>query len=142
MEEAYEHFMSLTSHDRFLRFGGYISPEGIRQYLSGIRETDKMITIQEDGVIIGLAHLAITGTVAEVGLSVLPTHRCQGFGSRLFAETVAWCQEHGIQTLTTQCLATNSWMIGKARKEGMDIEICGPERFARKELTIPDECVN
>lgn len=135
MAHYLRHFQGLTSHDRYLRFGGYISPEGIERYLGSIPSTDGMVEVWRDGVLAGLAHIAVSGEEAEVGLSVLPEYRRQGIGGELLARTVEWCRERGIGVLSTQCLATNSWMIARARKSGMSITIAGSERYGKLKIS-------
>src|ERR1700681_4196992 len=85
-ESLTAHFVSLDAEDRRLRFGSSIGDEALRAYASRIDfGADGVFAVHEDNLrLIAVVHVAVTGSSAELGLSVLPRFRGEGLGSELF----------------------------------------------------------
>lgn len=124
-----DHLNRLDTHDRYLRFGCHYNEEAVQRYVDGIKLVDdRIFAVFNDKLeIIGAAHVVkMKDGIAEVGLSVQKDQRGTGIGTALFHKAVEWAQNRGMNKLFTQCLAENSWMMRKAKKEGMSIRIeCG-----------------
>lgn len=119
------HLLGLAPEDRRLRFGVPASDEGIARYVRDIDfSRDKVFGIFEPGLALsGAAHLALdagSGT-AELGLSVDPARRGQGYGYALLIRGKLHAQNLGYRSLYMHCLAENRIMIHLARKAGMKV---------------------
>src|SRR5260370_5808611 len=81
------HFLSLEAEDVRLRFGTAITAEAIVTYVARIDfDVDAVFGVHDDALsIVGVAHVAFTGDLAELGVSVLPGHRGDGIGGALLA---------------------------------------------------------
>jgi RimJ/RimL family protein N-acetyltransferase len=74
-----------------------------------------------DMALIGMAHLALDRNhdYAELGLSVEPAHRGNGYGLMLLNRGKLSAVTRGYTTLFMHCLAENRIMIHLARKAGL-----------------------
>jgi GNAT superfamily N-acetyltransferase len=86
---------------------------------------------------LGVVHVAFTGTTAELGLSVLPEARGQGVGNALFERAVMHLRTRGARSVFMHCLAENQTVIHLAHKNGMRIVHDGGESDAHLELEPP-----
>ena len=135
------HFLALTSRDRYLRFGYAISDEQMQNYINQIDfDHDEIFGIFNHKLeLIAVAHIGIsrmskdTGE-AEFGVSVIPKAQGKGFGYRLFQRAVLFARNHGIQTLTLQCLSENGPMMHIVRKAGMIVQSSHGETMASLEI--------
>jgi len=129
-----EHFLELGDDDRYLRFGRPMMDEAIAQYVERIdwRSSAVFGVFDEALQLMGVAHLAILDDApanapsrrcAEFGVSVLPSARGLGLGTRLFDRSIVHARNAAIDTFYMQCLAKNAQMLRIARKAGMRIEI-------------------
>lgn len=145
------HFLALPARDRNLRFGVSLAPTVIASYADRIDFLrDAVFGVHDDWrVLIGVAHMAIEGDRAELGLSVLPAHRGRGVGSALFRFAVAHARDHRVPRLFMHCLAGNAPVIRIAEKFGMEIVIDARGAVAHIRLQsssqasvadAPDEC--
>ena len=113
------HFAALSAEDRRLRFGASLSEESIAAYVERIDfERGAVFGIVDDTLALaGVAHLALTGDVAELGISVLPEHRGRGAGEALFARATAHARNRSTARLFMHCLAENAAMMHIAPQE-------------------------
>lgn len=140
-----EHLLRLNNEDRRLRFGIIRADESIKQYVANLSPVDDVIfaSFDENLNVDGAAHICIiesnNGKIAELGLSVERSKRGKGIGSELFHKAIEWGENRHIDQLFTQCLAENSWMMRKARQEGMSINTeCGEiEAYLKLEKHFP-----
>lgn len=117
------HFLALPQHDRSLRFGMSLATTAIAAYVDGIDfSRDAVFGVHDDQLaLVGVAHVAIEGDRAELGLSVLPTHRRCGVGSALFDAAAAHASNRRIPTLFMHCRTGNAAIMRIAQRFGMDI---------------------
>lgn len=143
-----EHFVELGDDDRYLRFGRPIMDEAIAQYVERIDwSQDTLLGVFDDALaLVGVAHLAVLpaddpasgrGRCAEFGVSVLPSARGRGLGTRLFDRSITHARNLGIDTFYMQCLARNATMMRIARRAGMRIEVEYGEANAYLRLPQP-----
>lgn len=130
------HFLSLDRDDRRLRFGSAIPDEGLEAYAARIDfERDGLFAVHDDNLeMVALIHVAITGTSAELGLSVLPGWRGAGYGNGLLRRAVTYLRNRGVREVVVHCLSENGAMMHLARKNGMRIVYSGSESDARLAL--------
>ncbi len=121
--ELFRHLKTLSAEDRRLRFGTYTMDAALEQYVKRIDFThDKVFGIfGRDMVLVGMAHLALDNEqhYAELGLSVQPSHRGNGYGLALLNRAKLSAVTRGYTTLFMHCLAENQIMIHLARKAGL-----------------------
>jgi RimJ/RimL family protein N-acetyltransferase len=131
------HFLALGENDRYLRFGSVLSDESITKYVQKINfARDSVFGVYDNNFkLVGVGHLAfasrdvipvISGAtakerVAEFGVSVSPSARGIGVGSKLFERAAIHCRNADVDTLYMQCLASNQTMMHIAKKAGMEI---------------------
>ncbi len=130
------HFLALPQRDRSLRFGMSLATTVIVAYVDRIDFVrDAVFGIHDDRLaLIGVAHVAIEGDRAELGLSVLPTHRRCGVGSALFDAAVAHAISRHIPTLCMHCRTANAAIMRIAQRFGMDIISGGGDAAAHLKL--------
>jgi RimJ/RimL family protein N-acetyltransferase len=135
-----QHFLSLDSEDVRLRFGVTIPPAAIANYVDRIDfDTDAVFGVHDDELaLVGVAHVGFTGDLAELGVSVLTTHRGQGIGSALLARAADHVRNRFVTRLFMHCLAENATMLHIARKLGMRICIDTGEADAFLKLAPGD----
>jgi GNAT superfamily N-acetyltransferase len=118
-----KHFLALPGEDRRLRFGASVSPASIAAYIDGIDfDSSAIFAVHDDRLhLVGVAHVAFGDDMAELGLSVLPSHRGHGVGGAMFERAVAHARNRLAPRLFMYCLADNVPIMSMARKFGMDI---------------------
>jgi GNAT superfamily N-acetyltransferase len=123
-----------------LRFGVGLSDAGITDYVTRINfERDAVFGVYDDEMrLAGVGHLARGEDFAELGVSVLPTHRAKGMGGALLARTHIHARNWGVPMLFMHCLSENGAMIHLARKQGMRIASERGEADAYLELPPGD----
>ncbi len=123
--ELLRHLKTLPHEDRRLRFGTYMTDAALNYYVSRIDFTrDKVFGIfGGDLSLIGMAHVALDRKrrYAELGLSVEPAHRGNGYGLALLNRGKLCAITRGYSTLFMHCLSENRIMIHLARKAGLRI---------------------
>jgi GNAT superfamily N-acetyltransferase len=135
--EAYlEHLLKLGPEDVHLRFGTTLSPEGITAYVGHIDfDNDAIFGVYgEDLSLVGAAHLAFGGNLAELGVSVLSEARRRGVGGALIARAAEHARNRATPRLYMHCLAENASMIRLARRAGMDVVVEAGDADAHVEL--------
>ena len=127
------HFLALGPEDRRLRFGSTLADDGIRAYVARIDfGRDGLFAVQDDALrLLAAVHIATTGNIAELGLSVVPQSRGQGLGNALFRRAVTFLRNRGGVEVFVHCLSENAAMMHLARKNGMRIVYSGGESDAR-----------
>lgn len=117
------HFLALPPEDRRLRFGSPRSAESIADYVDGIDfDRDAVFAVHDDRLaLVGVVHVAFGDDSAELGLSVLPTHRRHGIGGALFERGAAHARNRSAPRLFMHCLAENAPIMRIARKFGMAV---------------------
>ena len=135
-----EHFLSLSPEDRRLRFGTAKSDSSIRDYVAGIDfDADGIFGIHADSLeLAGVGHVARFPDAAELGVSVLSSHRGRGLGSALFERAHLHASIRFLPVLYMHCLTENRVMMHIARKSGMRIVSESGEADAYLELPRPD----
>jgi len=135
----HEHFLALPPEDRRLRFGSSLSAEAMAAYVDGIDfDRDELFGVHDDRlVLVGVAHLGFGADVAELGLSVVPTHRGRGSGSALFARAAERARNRRVARLFMYCLRENGAIMRIAKRFGMDIVTDAGDAGAHLELASP-----
>ena len=136
-ERIAAHLLSLSAHDRYLRFGYAANEEQIRRYVNGIDyERDEVFGIYNRKLqLIAMAHLAFSTdpqlkSCAEFGVSVLDKVRGRRYGSRLFDRAVMHARNDGVEMMFIHALSENTAMLNIARKAGATIKRDGSESEA------------
>ena len=116
-----EHLLRLDSESRTNRFGGVVSEEFVRNYVSTVRGLDAIVHgFFVDGVLRGAAELRSFGAAlpneAEVAFSIESPWQSHGVGSALLERTLLTARNRGIKLLHMSCLAHNERMQQLARK--------------------------
>ena len=144
-ERIAAHLLSLSAHDRYLRFGYAASDEQVQRYVDGLNfERDDIFGIYNRKLeLIAMAHLAFStdaklSSCAEFGVSVLSTARGRGYGSRLFDRAVIHARNEGVGMMFIHALSQNTAMLNIARKGGATIERDGSESEAYLKLPPAD----
>lgn len=135
-----QHLCALPYADRRLRFGSGLNDAAIHAYVKRIDfEGDAVFAVVDDNVrIVGAAHLARSVEGAELGISVLASHRSHGIGAELLRRCCVHARNTGAKALFMHCLTENSAMMHLARKLGMKIVTATGEADAWLELPIAD----
>lgn len=130
------HFLSLDREDRRLRFGACIPDIVIREYVARLDfGRDGLFAVRDaHGRIVAVAHVAMAGDAAELGLSVDPAHRSVGNGGALFARAVDFLRNRAVHEIYVHCLAENAPMRHLALRHGMRLSSHGSEREGRLTL--------
>ena len=123
--EMSRHLKTLPAEDRRLRFGTYMMDAALEHYVDRIDfARDKVFGIfGRDMSLVGMAHLALDSNrhYAELGLSVEPAHRGNGYGLTLLNRAKLSAVTRGYTVLFMHCLAENKIMIHLARKAGLKL---------------------
>ena len=130
------HLVSLPAADTRLRFGAPRTPAASAAYVAGIDfERDAVFAVYDDALmIVGAAHVGFFEDAAELGVSVLPTHRGRGIGAALVVRASEHARNRGTTRLYMHCLAENAPMLAIARRAGMSIVVTAGEADAHAAL--------
>jgi RimJ/RimL family protein N-acetyltransferase len=139
------HLLSLAPEDRYLRFGYAANDAQIGRYVDNLDfERDEVFGIFNRRLeLIAMAHLAYLPDstqlrhAAEFGVSVSPTARGRGYGSRLFEHAVLHARNRHVDTMIIHALSENAAMLRIARQAGASVVREGSESEAR--LRLPHE---
>ena len=117
------HFLTLGSQDRRLRFGTPLSSHAVHEYIERIDFAhDAVFAVADDELkLLGVAHLARGAGHAELGVSVLESHRGRGIGGALLERAHLHARNWGVHALFMHCLTENDAMMRLARRQNMDI---------------------
>jgi len=135
-----EHLLVLPPEDIRLRFGSAETADTITAYVRNIDfERDEVFGVHGAGlVLVGGAHLALTGDQAELGVSVLPGERGRGIGSALVARAAEHARNRNVRDMFMHCLAENKSMVHIARRADMEVVIESGEADAHVALPPAD----
>ena len=137
-DDIARHLLQLPAEDRRLRFGHAIPDDAVRKYVDGIDfSRDSVFGIHSPALaLIGVAHLALDPEkrIAELGVSVDPSSRGNGYGFALLQRAVLHAANLGYRVLFMYCLAENGIMMHLARKAGLTVVIDHGEADARLKL--------
>lgn len=140
-EWLYEHFIKLSEHDLYLRFGHRPSNEKVKEYLTktvrndNTRDNADFWFAIKDGVeIVATLHVAIRGDTAEFGFTVDENHRGKKLGQLLFARGFQMTSEYSIREIYMACLSENAAMKHIARKFGLNIKSYGTDTESTLEV--------
>ena len=142
--KLYDHFLvDIVDHDRYLRFGYNASNENVTKYLDtafdDFGQRNMWFIVERDDKVVGSVHVSFSPLTkdgkytAEMGFTVSPEYRGQGYGQDLFIRGSTWAMMRGATTLYTQCLSENQVMQHIAKKNGMTVMTIG---YGEKEATI------
>ena len=131
------HLVALPSEDIRLRFGSPLAAPAIAAYVERIDfERDAVFAVYDDSLaIIGAAHVGFFDDAAELGVSVLPSHRGHGIGTALVARASEHARNRRTMGLYMHCLAENAAMLTIAHRTGMSIVVNAGEADAH--LALP-----
>lgn len=141
------HLLALPEADRYLRFGYAAGDAQLTHYVDLINfEHDEVFGIFNRRLeLLALAHLAMPAPIdgnpqpdAEFGVSVLPSARGRGYGSRLFEHAVVHARNRHIECLVIHALSENTAMLNIVRRAGATVERDGAEAQARLRLPADD----
>ncbi len=135
-----KHLRALDAEDRRLRFGQVIGDAAIHNYVDRIdTERDAIfVVIDDDLKLVGAAHMARGGRHAELGISVLASHRRRGIGGALLQRAQLHARNWGVAKFFTHCLSENTPLMRLARRHGMQIVAEGGEADGFIALPAPD----
>ena len=138
--ELERHFLSLGPEDVRLRFGVAIAAAAIVDYVARIDfDVDAVFAVHDEALsLAGVAHVAFTEDMAELGVSVLPGQRGRQIGTALLARAADHVRNRFVTRLFMHCLAENARMMHIARKLGMTICVEAGEADAFLELAPAD----
>jgi len=107
------HLIALPSEDVRLRFGSPLATPAIAAYVERIDfERDAVFAVYDDSLaIIGAAHVGFFDDAAELGVSVLPSHRGHGIGTALVARASEHARNRRTMRLYMHCLAGMSIVV-------------------------------
>ena len=95
------HLLALDANDRYGRFATALSDAGIAAYAARIDFASDLCfgIVETDGSLSGFIHLAVFGTVAELGASVAAPLRHQGRARCLFATALTAADQRGLHEI-------------------------------------------
>lgn len=137
-DDIARHLLELPEEDRRLRFGRAIRDDAVRAYVHGIDfERDRVFGVHDEALnLVGVAHLALDPLhkTAELGVSVDPSARVNGYGFALLQRSVLHAANIGFRVLFMYCLAENRIMMHLAQKAGLTVVVEQGEADARLKL--------
>jgi len=127
------HFVSLTSGDRFLRFGWVATDIDVVAYVESlfVSAANVFAVAEPDGDISGVLHLEFTDGGANLGLSVSSWARNQGIGTFLLQQAGLLARAGGLKTLFVRNLRFNSALQQLAARLGMNVA-CTPDALIER----------
>lgn len=146
------HLLSLSTRDRYLRFGYPASDERITVYVEHLDfGRDELFGIFDRRLeLVAISHLAYaeageslgsdpgtadtSGSMTEFAVSVRGTARGRGYGARLFAHAVRHARNRSIDRLMIHALSENTAMLRIARQAGAEVRRDGGEAEAWLQL--------
>ncbi|MBL8385249.1 MAG: GNAT family N-acetyltransferase [Burkholderiales bacterium] len=117
------HLLALPAADRHLRFGAALTDRVIAEHVRMLDfRADRVLAARGPrGRILGLAHVAVAGATADVGLSVAADARGRGLGTSLFAAATTAARAAGCTRVAMHYLAWNHAVQRIAQRAGMRI---------------------
>jgi GNAT superfamily N-acetyltransferase len=135
------HFSSLNHEDLRYRFCSSVKRAGVSQYLDQISVigTPSYGVFNADLALIAVCQLEQSGCDLEVGLTVLPAFRREGFGKALLHCAARYARARGLKALNIHSLGNNIPMLSLARRIGMTVKIHSGEADGRLALCAGTE---
>ena len=133
--EVLAHLRALPQDDQRLRFG-HAAGDVITHYVSGMDfHRDHLYAAHdEQGRIVGLAHVPMRRNVAELGLSILPAARRQGLGHALSRHALQAAARAGARAFRLHFASSNEAMRRIATSLGMRVSRDGSDLVAQRPL--------
>ena len=151
------HFLRMPPSDLRLRFCATVSDASLRAHVARIWENPGLVLSAHDGPlgdgpfhgaepVRGLAELCLSGSMAELGISVDGALRRRGIGTWLLRNAAELLAPRGVRTIVAYTMAENAGMIGLGRASGARIEnsmgdvevVFEVERLRRALVARPD----
>jgi RimJ/RimL family protein N-acetyltransferase len=122
-----EHLLSLDEAGRSSRFGVATDPEIIARYVASIDfDSDRVLgAVAPDGALVGLAHIAVRGATAELGLSVSSAQRRRGVAGALTRAALRERDRVGAREFRFHYSSANIAMRRLAEQFGMRVSTEG-----------------
>ncbi len=119
-----KHFVALAAEDRRLRFGRAVSDDVLARYVADLDfKRDGLFGVRDGrNRLIGVAHVALTGDRAEIGLSIAGQARGRGLGTELFLRAAAHARERGVERIDMHFLTENKAIQQIAARAGMRVD--------------------
>ncbi len=132
------HYRALDDSDRRMRFCATLGDERLVSHVEELWDRDAFTLIAIDGPlwttplgaagpVRSLVELSITGTEAEIGISVDPNLRRRGIGTYLTQTAGFLLSRRRVRTLRAYTLPGNASMIALAQRSGARIDQCDGE---------------
>lgn len=134
------HYLALSEDDRNCRFGAGCSDSAIERYVAGLdlRQVRTLaVRSPDNGALLAVAHVPVENGVAELGISVLPEARRQGFAALLAERALSEARRAGAREFGFQFAAANDGMRRLAARLRMRTERIDAEWVARLRLAAP-----
>lgn len=118
-----DHFSRLSGEDLRLRFMSHVHKDYIANYVSHIDfDRDVLLGTVQDGVLTGFLHLGVDARRrAEIGVSVVPSHRKEGIGEMLMRAAIDVALLRGCIYLDLDACIDNRAMVNLAKRIGMSV---------------------
>ena len=133
------HLLSLDEESKYMRFGYHIRTEQIRELCKRWEanyEKNIVFAIENSDLeVVGIAHISLEETPAELAFSVFKECQGQGMGDALMKRAIEYCQNHSIKTGCMVCLGSNDAIKHLARKN--NILVKSDNGDASAEIAIP-----
>lgn len=111
------HFNSLSESSLRSRFGFSPSQSTLESYIRFMFSGhDFVFAAMKDSKVVGLAHLAVKGGVAELGLSILDEAQGQGLGRVLVGQCLEQCQKRNVKEMLLLTVAHNFKVLRLLRR--------------------------
>jgi RimJ/RimL family protein N-acetyltransferase len=135
-EVVLDHLLALDERGRALRFGIASDADAVRRYIDSIdfEHSPVLGARTPDGRWLGIAHLAIDGGTAELGISVAEAARRLGIGAALATAALREAERAGAREFRFDYATDNAGMAKLARRLGMRVNRDGSEFIARRPL--------
>lgn len=130
------HLLALDLADRALRFGVASDADAVARYVDAIDFDGASVlgAVAPDASLIGLAHVALDGAVADLGISVSSGQRQRGVARALAGAALREAERLGAREFRFDSTATNRGMRRLAQQLGMQVTADGTEMAARRAL--------
>lgn len=137
-----KHLCGLSDDDKFLRFGYHASVDYILSYVEKTwdEKGNRWFGVFDEDKLVASLHCAmIERTGAEMGCTVDPEYRGNGYGQALFDRGLTWCRSNGANHIYMHCLTQNKVIQHIAKKNGMNVIPQGwEEKEAHLKFDRPD----
>lgn len=133
-DQIHDHFFSLSSNDRNLRFCYPITDHALNEYIDDMINKEKdadYLLIIIDNILIGFAQLCYYNeNTAELALSVIEEYRGLKIGKLIFEWWVELAKEKN-KVIFISCKSSNKQVTSMMRKNGFKITFEDSEAIGR-----------